>query len=110
MELGIHLSCWNLWADGDAFHSVISHDAAPKGVVQIKGKDLFVASVDGLYNRSNGLSHIRDGVHIHGALVHVPIFGVVPLRKAVVLCQIIDIVDVKACVIICIIIETLIQP
>ena len=98
LELGIHLSAREILAYLYALGSVIAHDSAPEGIVEVKREDFLVFAEERLYYCGDICRDIRHSVHWESVLVHMPLCAVVPAVETVAGRNVVYIADVESLV------------
>ena len=95
-------------ADFDVLRTVVTNDAAPQGVVHIKGKCLLVSAVNCLDDVRQIEREIRDRGNAQSVLVSVPVARICPLLDAVDSRDVVDVIDKEILVGLCVLTESLV--
>ena len=102
LKLVVGLRNAGLLADLDAVYAVVAHNAAPQGVIEVKGKRLFILAENRLDNVRNTERKGRDRLKAHGVFVHVPEQRVRPFFQAVIGRNKVEVVNIKAFIFACV--------
>ena len=94
----------------DILRAVVAYDAAPEGVVHIKGERLLVLAVNRLDYVRKVESKLRDGRNCNRILVSVPVARIRPFLYSVDSRDVVDVMNKEILVTPCVIVETLVEP
>ena len=95
LKLMVDLAFSGFFSDFDAVRAVVSDNAAPECIIEVKCQRFFVFSINRLDDSGYARDNIRDCFHAHRIFVHVPEARVIPPVQTKRSRNIMQVIDIK---------------